>query len=267
MIKKMSIVCLMMLFISCVKTKEEKNFFSNGDFYIDYYENEILIRRDAFYKKGNLKAIIEFKNDKLDNAKIYNGKKLVSQYFRKNDTLYDSETYYDNGIVIGEGNVDRWCREIGWWNYYDRNRRLFQKQHYVILNNSQLSNQVLFYKNGLLDTLRSDIADIVFYKDKGGASFKGKLIYNRKLNEKSYVSILFSDSIKDDFSNMDSVKFDTITFGDKAIMEFPVIFESNGRKNIRGIVVEQYAKEENVGDKPVNMLERYMYIDKKVDFH
>lgn len=254
-----------MLLTSCINKKEEKIYFPNGDFYINYYEKDRLVRKEMFTKKGSRNAIIEFMNNKLEKAKIYNGKKVVAQYFRKNDSLYNSETYYDNGIVRGEGNVDEWCREIGWWNFYDKNNKLFQKQHYIILNNSQLRNQVLFYKDGLLDTLRSNIADITFRKVKGNENFEGYLIYNRKLNKKSYVSILISTKIKDDFSNIDSVQFDTITFGSKEVMKFPAVFENNRKMKIRGIVVEQYSKDEGMKDEPVDMLEKYTYIDKEVN--
>ena len=254
-----ALILLLFFLIGCkeeITTKEY--FYPNGKiFYTDYLDKEKhLIKRERHSLNGNIVAYINYKSDAFNNAKFYHEKKLIGEYSKLKDGNVAAKFYDNNTIIHGIGKIDSLAREIGWWRFYVE-KKLIQKRYSLIINYNSESTQVITYKNGKIDSLNSQFANISFKRENNSNYYKGRLTYNRTLNAKSYVSILLSTKINDNFSNLESANFDTIVFKNKSIMEFPVAFEKSGKKKLKGFIVEQYSND-GIGSKQkkVEMVEK-----------
>lgn len=103
--------------------------------------------------------------------------------------------------------------KIGYWKYYNSEKKVIAISEYKMLNNkSYLNQEIAFDKNG--DTIPNRSSYFLFeFKDNGKVHIKFKKI----LDQESYSFFVYSDKINSDFSNVDDIKLDTIFFEDDRI--------------------------------------------------
>lgn len=253
------VIILFLCFVlaSCESGKSKTVYFSNGNvFYTDTFNDEgTLLRRETFSERGTPMAIIYYKEGRFDKSEIYHGDIVVGEYKYKNDTLARAWFKHGNVKRYGEGRIDEFSREQGWWHYYDHNRKIIEKRYSILFGKEQIVNQSYIYENGKVDSMNSQFADLRIHENKA------QLIYKRRENKYSYVSLLVSPKIKNDFSNIDQVEFDTITFGSKEKMNFTITNEVR-RKTLRGYIVEQYTEEDFKPNEEIDMIERRTLFEK-----
>jgi len=240
---KYLLTLLVVLALSCNESRKTQKKSCAGNLcYIDSTGNDnIMVSRTIDYGKG-FTGKIDYMDGKFIISHIYFNKKKYAEYIPYNGLEYKGYFYTRHGLKFGYGHLDTLSHETGWWDIYDAKGRLYEKRHTLLVNYDAIVNQVFSYRDGKIDSVQSKFADIKFFKQTKPNLHKASLIYSRRLDRHSYVSLLISSKINDNFTNLNSVKFDTIAFEQKAIMEFTLKIKKGTAKILRGFIVEQYAE-------------------------
>lgn len=227
-------------FITSCDNSTKQYYYPNGKiYYIDYFDNKDMLRnREVFSLQGSMVSDIRYSDNKFLNAKMYYNKELIADIEKYKNGKVKAKIYSRDDNAYGLGKIDYLGRQIGWWTFFNKSKKIIGKKYFLIYGYDSTPTQQIKYKNGKVDSLKIQLANLSFRKQE--PIYKGKLTYTRKLNSKSYVSIIMSSDINSNFTNESEVVFDTIGFGDKALMEFPIIFETEGEKTIKGYIIEQY---------------------------
>ncbi len=127
----------------------------------------------------------------------------------------DSNNFHQvviNDTLTGYGQMQDSIK-IGYWKYYNSEKKVIAISEYKILNNkSYLNQEIAFDKNG--DTIPNRSSYFLFeFKDNDKVDIKFKKI----LDQESYSFFVYSDKINSNFSNVDDIKLDTIFFKDDRI--------------------------------------------------
>lgn len=255
------------LLIGCTNSIDVKEkYFPDGKlFYTDKYQNGKITQRKTYSMTGDRISVINFKNGKFNSSIIYNDNLPVGEYSLNSNGRNRAKFYLKNANIYGQGKVDDFSREIGWWNLYDENRQLIEKRYSIVVGIESVVNQHIVYKNGKIDSLNSEFADVIMEKQTSADTYLAKLIYRRRIHKNSYVSLLISDKVKDDFTNIEAVIFDTIILNRSQELRFPITLKFKSVKKLRGYIIEQYTKEKITKDKPVNFIEGRTYFEKIIN--
>lgn len=211
--KYFNIFWVLMLFLSCSDNDTKKEYFSNG----------------------NVKLIYNIDSNNKRNGQF--------------------KEYYKNGNLYSEGTIFNDTIKIGKWLFYDINgNKKSVIEYFDIRQQSYVNQKWIFNQKG--DTV-------------GGIYYKMKMKDTISIGENLMISIALSrysisnDSklflcipksrykLKKDFSNEDSIKFDTILNMESLLKDNPkykgwnhdIVFElapsTTGKKNIRGFLLEK----------------------------
>jgi len=226
---------------SCDNPKVE--YFENGNISKEYRlkNNQLDGIYKEFYPDGKTQLIHIYDNGiKIDSSCFFkNGKIEKVDYYKNNDTLF-SVRFYPNLKKKEEGYFYN-KNKIGKWLYYNYNGKLEKGFEYIILNGQQYTNQGWYIDNNN-DTI---LAKSNFYRvsvEKKNLKLleptKIKIFY-KPLSKNAVSGFLLSKekSMKDDYSNLDEHKLDTIYFVDNKL-EFSIGFKDEGNKNIGGYILE-----------------------------
>ncbi|MFL9838513.1 hypothetical protein ABS768_13445 [Flavobacterium sp. ST-75] len=226
--EKLKKFCLAVLFtfllIGCGddNTEEKKIYDNNGN-----------IIEIELYKNGILKEKTWFSND---------GKKTsVTKWLDQDNKII--ERYYPNENVRITGTLYRDLK-TGWWSSYDENGALKSKHEFLVINGQEHANQSIIYDD------RNNIKEESVYAN---INYPDHLVVGRQIIKVDYhsphisdshVMVCVSDSIKDDFSNINEVALDTFYSGDNKNVWFGVECNEKKSKIIRGFILEEYIHEE-----------------------
>lgn len=86
--------------------------------------------------------------------------------------------------------------------------------------------------------------------------------YKPLLAINSDLILCISENINKDFSNIEDVVLDTIT-GKNMNIEFDLIYDKEGTKNLRGFLLEYYFRDPTINDSIIHK-KRKVYFDKKI---
>jgi len=218
-INRIFILCnLTLLFISCVKETHyvKKKFYTTGELLSEtsYLKKDSL--RDGifkvYYKNGNLKQLASFKKDiQSDSAILYyeEGGLKFKEIF-KGDTIFTSY-YYRNGNISILNTVLKGTppKEIGWTKVFNKNKTFIDSLNYMVINGKRILNQRIHYKDGLIALDSSTFYRMKVSKIKGADKYKLKVNYFPSVKGATVLMII-SKNINNDFSNLKSVKLDTL---------------------------------------------------------
>jgi len=132
-------------------------------------------------------------------------------------------------------------KKVNVWNYYHQKGYLKSRFEYIDSCGSQYTNQGwTFNEKG--DTLSeySNYYNVKGLKNKhykANDTIKFMIYYKPLISEKSNVILLSSDDLKNNFCNMNTVKFDTAFFL-KNTFHINLIYSKKGKKNFRGFIKE-----------------------------
>lgn len=194
----------------------EKYYYDTGELFseITYKLSDTL--KDGtfkeFFKEGQLKKKIVFKNDKPVDISIEffkNGNYKFKEE-RRGDTIYTSH-FYDNGVLSIEGKFTNTSPpiEIGWFKSYRKTRTLSDSVEYFKLNNKSHLNRRLHYGED-----KKIVEDSSCYYKFNLKHIKDS-IYDYTISYKprikgSNVLLIVGKELNDDFSNIKNVNTDTI---------------------------------------------------------
>ena len=261
-LKHLIILLLILGQVSCDDKLEKKIYKYSFGSEVEYYnKNGLIERREFFSNDGIPISVMKYERGKISNVKVYDGPRLASEYSVKEDNNSFLKIHGKNGIAYGEGKLDDKGREIGWWTFYDKNKKLSSKENMIIENNQSFRNQTIVYNaKGQIDSVKSHFVKFDFKKEPGVRTYLAKLRYNPKLNKNSNIIICLGDDFKSDFSNADKVKLDTLSIITK---KFMIAFKKPGKKVVRGVIIEQYKEEDEkvTADGKTNFLETKTYFE------
>jgi hypothetical protein len=235
-------------FITSCDNPKKEYYYPNGKIhYVDYFDGKNrLIKRKRFSFEKNAVTNLSYYDNELLNAKTYYHENLVADYKKYKNGYVKAKIYSDSEVDYGIGKIDSLGRQVGWWTFFDRSREIVQKRYFLIYRYDIMSTQIISYEKGKIDSLNSQLANLSIKKQD--SLYKGTLTYSRMLNNKSYVSVIVSSDINSNFTNDKEVVFDTIGFKDKTLMEFPIVFETKGKKTLKGYIIEQYLNNDEMNE-------------------
>jgi len=260
---KKIILLLTFVFISCNEPKRE--YYNNGNKAREYFLKEG--KYDGVYKEydeiGQIKVIHIYDiGEKVDSSVYYlNNKMIRVDHYLSCDTI-KSLIYDENQTLREEGKS---CKNIkaGKWKYYRVDNSLEKVFEFMNVNNKQYTNQGWYFdKKG--DTIK-EFGNFYTFKFSDKKASKNKPVslcfkYKPLLATNSDVIICISNKIDENFTNLSKIELDTIHVFDNKLENFKVIFESEGRKNLRGFIKEFYEKNKTKNDS-ITKAERYLYFD------
>ena len=146
---------------------------------------------------------------------------------KKNDQGTPIQEIVLNDTLTGKGQLID-SLEIGYWKYYNSEKRLIGISEYKIVNNKSYLNQEITF-DALGDTIYEKSSYFTFsFREDNKVDIKFKKLFN----EDSYSFFLYSNNIDSDFRNVDNIKLDTIYFkGDRITVELQ-------NNNLRGLIKE-----------------------------
>ena len=230
---------------------------------------------------GNLISSYEIKgSDTLKKIELNNSSLSVSlhdSYLIKKDTIFEYfkngnislkivpiESYYfyiEKFLINGDIEVSGFIKNnnrFKWWKSYNNNK-LFRQDYYITINDSlNVTESILFQKNGLIDEARSDflhwsIPDTLFKGDN-----ELRVRFNKRgENGGSYIGIGYD--IHSNFKNIQNVKIDSF-YSDKNEFEVLLRFTDSGKKTIRGFIYEFFL---DSMDYPTKILTAKRYFEKE----
>ena len=230
-----------------------------------------------FYENGNLKKEVYYSEGIKDSVSHnYFEKKnhvLSSTVFWKKDKVVYQKNYFFKGGLKSEGEVLNDSLKIGKWDFYSQNGYKSEIAEFINLKNKSFLNQKWmineqgdtidggnYYKLKMKDTV--DLGKsfrVHFYLEKPVISYSSQL----------FVLLPKENSLKENFSNEDQIKWDTIenisqrfrnrkTYQDR---NHDVIFDLEsdkaGIKRLRGVLLEKSTIEKDSFD----FVTRKMYFD------
>ncbi len=269
--KKYIIYLVLIIFISC--KNEYKTYYPNGALHILSQENgnhKLDGEFKEFYENGTIEAISNYTNGRLDSTLLYekNGQLSLALHYKKNDTIY-CKNFKDNKLERS-GNIYK-KRKIGYWYTYNKMGLKTAKYEYINLKNNEYLNQNWNYDNqGRLIRNAGNNYTISYAKKNYavGDTVIFKIHYNSQLGKDSKAILYLSPKIKNDFSNIDQVKFGPY-YSNASNNDFKLytIFSENGNKNIRGYIQESLFQKDKPKEDQYLMREVYfnvpLFIKKK----
>lgn len=274
---------LLILLISCNDIKKEKEYYTNGNL-----KYEVAINNDIYdgnykeyYEDGSLRVEGNFDKNLKDG--------LFTQYYKSTDKLLKTETLWKNdtsyyqkniglpGNILSEGALDN-NRKVGKWKYYDENKGYLKEiQEFLIVRDSTYLNQ-----NWLLNNEKDTLTEGNHYKMMSSDTLDNKqqrVYFFLKQPYFSYDSNLVvliprdDDKLKDDFTNENTIKWDTIdnlanrfrSQGKYSDRNHDVVFDldylSAGKKRLRGILLEKQTVKSDTSN--YDFATRKIYFDKE----
>lgn len=259
-------VIIFLSLLGCSNKKTE--YFSNGNIQKEYYLKNGILNGEylTYFNNGNIKSIDLYANGKrIDSTIVYDS---------LNTQIYEIKYWspeYNNGYYIKQFIKNQLSSEgliidsikSGDWKYY-KNGKLDQIFEYTKIKGKQYSNQGwVFGNNGKI------------IKNKGNYyNFKieGKLVKDKKskivIDYKPLISLnsslifLLGKNINSDFSNINSVKLDTV-YGSNNRIEFNFTSEDTGKINFRGIIKEYVNLNPKLNDS-IDYKERVVYLNREL---
>ncbi len=288
---KILYIFLMILLLSCNKTKKIKDYYPSGELKLEYEidnHGKIHGKMIKYYSNGNLKEQFNYHDGKIiDTFSFYNIEGVLYRKSIKLDTLINetyTKYYYSNGNVKSEGK-DRNGLALGlwkyyysngklekfgefqnglqenWWTYNDSLQRVFKKEEYKIIKDSIFLNQIIQYnedesinfeKSSFFDISISD--SLVIGKNAGRINYFSDF---KKSNVFVVIENEYNDKIKKD-------TFFDFTHNPK----FGVFIKDKSIKLIKGEIIETYYSlgEINKDSLSLDFFEKKKFFEKKILF-
>ena len=215
--------------------------------------------KKTYFPNGKLKSLVNYKNEAvLDSSLFYyfkNGK-LSEKATYRNDTIYYYE-YYQNGNLsvksqfLGPKNI----KNIGWFIRYSDSGSVKDSTEYLLIDGKEYLNQKIVYDKGEILRDSSIFYRMKLSKVKNSRFYKLQISYN-SFNNDSDVFMILGKEFNQDFSNIGSIKLDTL-YLEMNSLESNKIDSPN--KNFKGFFWEVSTKiTDTINDEQVKMR-----IDKK----
>lgn len=273
-------VFVILIFSKC-KQNTVKQYYSNGKLKLVYEINNFQEKNGEyieFFKSGNIKLRHYFLNNKKINTSFYYFDKpnnYVEKIVYHDDSISSQKSYYENNKLKSEGKLINDSLPIGNWFFYDSLGFKTKSFEYLRIKNKKHLNQFWFFnKKG--DTIGGNYYSVKM-KD---SIFTGEIsrIYfhlsRYSISEKSELFLCLPSpgyNLKEDFSNVNFIKWDTINnlafrfrnrdqFQDRNHdIVFDVRHKEKGIKYLRGFLLE---KSETKNDSIFDYLVRKIYFNK-----
>lgn len=275
---------IVILLISCEGTKKNKKYFPNGNLkseavidngkyngeYKEYYEDGTVRIQGNF--EGNLKQGL-FKYYYKPSDRL-----LRTETLWRNDTPYYQKNIGKSSRILSEGALSN-NRKVDKWKFYDENEGYIREvQEFFIVNGSSYLNQ-----NWLLNKEQDTLAKGNHYEmlSKDTLNYDQQRIYFfLKQPYFSYDSDFFvciprnDEELEDDFSNENTIKWDTIESlakrfrnqGKYKDRNHDVVFDldylSAGNKRLRGVLIEKQSVKNDTSN--YDFVTRKIYFDKEL---
>ena len=190
------------------------------------YINEV---NDKIYEleckdENNLITNFRFKNNKIDTRIEVNGNLWIVTKYDEREQKSSIDTLYIN-------DKNRYPIGWSWYKYDDEGEILDFYQEFFKIGNSTLANQEKVLRNG---RIVSDKSLYYEFSQKDSNTYKLSLNLNRNIPDSIMVVLCISDSINNDFSNINNLTvFDSIwpSDGDEIYWILP-----KDKKNIMGFI-------------------------------
>lgn len=256
-----------LIFYSCNQDFQKKND-ADGNLKAEYnYKNGKYVGEyREYFTSGNLKEKHFFKNGiPIDTSFYYDDNPQNSIFIKliNYPKFYKKISYYESGIVKDSGYVNKLDQKFGDWYYYNNKANLEILDEYFIINGEEYLNQTTAYnENNDIIFSKSKIVDINVFSDTISMNEPLQVISCVKIGHfvgggvksKVLISSGFDNKINDDFSNLNSIKLDTIpslgmdkingpTFPDfdqEKCVAFGKWFNKQGENILRGVLFEYY---------------------------
>lgn len=240
------IICgtFLLFILSC--DKKEKSYYDDGSIKTVFYlnsNNNKEGKEEVYYPTGELQSVVSYKDGIWTDSIVKYNKDgtYLSILYNKEEGLYLKT--FENNILANEGKVDDNLNPIGWWEFYE-DGNLFSEKETVIIDGNRITNQELFYENNKMIPNKSKYYKFVSPdKMKKQTQYKFKIPFQlnelspqENLLEEEYYFLIFSQHYNDDFSNLNSVKSDTIIPYKENEFLITLSFKNAGEKNFRGVI-------------------------------
>lgn len=265
-------ILILLLLLSC--KKEYKDVVINGEIEVHrhYHKSEII--REEYFKHGKLFLINFYSENKIKKVHLIN-KDGITVQLRQGNTI-DYLTYFINNqkdtISYGKSilNKNKFL-PYGWYIYKNNS-----ENEYFIINDSSFVNQIIIYKdfkNNIIDSNNS-----LFYKDNildtvetnKKYTFNISLVYKKKGLDKLYSStLILSDKFNDDLSNYNDsydLKPYKATLINKNSWKFEKTFTKKGENFIKGFIYlnDVILKDSDVDSAEYEIINKNIFIKKPV---
>ncbi|WP_417367348.1 toxin-antitoxin system YwqK family antitoxin [Flavobacterium beibuense] len=247
-VKKILITALFtFLLIGCGdgNTEEKTIYDDNGNIIeVESYKNGVLAESTKFSEDGEKVSLTKLLDQ--DN-------KIV-------------EEYYPNGNVKISGSLYRDLK-TGWWSSYDESGAIKSKHEFLIISGKEYANQSILYDDRNNIEQESIYANFNYPDHLVVGLQIIKLDYHSPYISDSQVMVCVSDSIKDDFSNINEVVLDTFYSGENKNIWFGVECNEKKSKIVRGFILEEYIRKEKDETKDsvyIMISHNKLYFDKKL---
>ena len=253
--------------------KTEYNFI-NGKYVGEYRE---------YYPSGNIKERHFFENGTLIDTSFYYDDNLQNTIFVKLINFpnhFKKISYHKNGAVKDSGLVNKSDQKFGDWFYYDEDKKLkFQDEYFIVNDKEYLNQTIAFDENKDIIFSKSKIAEVKVFSDTILMNEPIQVLSCIKIGHfvgdgvkaKVILSSGYGNKINKDFSNLSTLKLDTInnlgmdeingpTFPDynqEKCVAFGKWFDKKGLNILRGVIVEYYQDSEQ-------KKENKFYFEKKI---
>ena len=193
----------------------------------------------TFYKTGQIKAIEKYDNNIwLDTTKFYYINGTLSSLKYKNDDHIFLKQFTMEGNLFAEGEIKD-TFNIGWWKEYRKSGKLKRKVEFLIKDNKNYINQVIYYN--LEEKIVKDSSNYMNLKLPDTIQ-KNKLVVGEmelipRLSKKlDFYMVYFkqSNKNKNDFMPIDS------SYGkNNKPAKIWVKFNNSGPKSLKGYIIEK----------------------------
>ncbi|MCB9427132.1 MAG: hypothetical protein H6584_08950 [Flavobacteriales bacterium] len=169
-----------------------------------------------YYPSGNLQIVTSY-NDKsiIDSQKVYfdsNIKRIKTfNVFKKGSNIYRKE-YNENGEIISEGNIIEDTIRVGKWRFYKKQRPTDIVEYFRINGGNYVNQRWKLDAKG--DTVGGPFF-VYKFKEKFKKNEKFRVAFELEApllsaNSDLFVCYTNDKKLKDDFSNENEIKFDTV---------------------------------------------------------
>lgn len=260
-----AILAIIIIFLFYFQNKKDITYYSDGrvrEIKHLNFKNELVFKESYFYDK-NERVVSFFSKKILMSFRVYNLKgDFQSEFTRKENTdLFFSKEIIQGKIIKGKGKIINDLPN-GWWLYYDDNGNLIEKCEYINRNNELFLNQSIKFKNEKLDYEKSFFLDAEII-DSGKYWLFNKINYY-PLNPTKGTRYVFcySEDLKSDFSNIESVRLDTI----KIQRDKKNKYNYFGSGYIRGFILEHSPvnAKDTLINAPIDVNQFRMYFEIRV---
>ena len=216
---KIRIYCffLVLLLIAC-KQKDSTEYYPNGNIKsITSLENQVAhgLFTD-YYENGNLRSEVIYV-DGLKNglSTLYypsENKYSTSEILWKNDSAYYQKNYDVGRRLVNEGSVFQYDQRIGKWNFYDQKESLSEVKEFINVKDGSYLNQH-WILNDKKDTIGGNYYKLKLTPIDSNRTIRFHFLLKRPLllnNSELFVCLPKDKNLKEDFSNENKIKWDTI---------------------------------------------------------